>query len=85
MDKRGPKSKNPEPGNQGNDEKKSKKGLRLLARVKPSEIFLKSITKDVTNVQITYPCRVYFNFRLSREHTVSFNFTGDFYGDGNPR
>ncbi|TYH48282.1 hypothetical protein ES332_D10G057400v1, partial [Gossypium tomentosum] len=31
-------------------------GLRLLARVKPSEIFLKSITKDVTNVQITYPC-----------------------------
>ncbi|XP_040958823.1 uncharacterized protein [Gossypium hirsutum] len=32
-------------------------GLRLLARVKPSEIFLKSITKDVTNVQITYPCR----------------------------
>nr|KJB75832.1 hypothetical protein B456_012G060300 [Gossypium raimondii] len=59
MDKRGPKSKNPEPGNQGNDEKKSKKGLRLLARVKPSEIFLKSITKDVTNVQITYPCRLY--------------------------
>ncbi|TYH61519.1 hypothetical protein ES332_D07G057600v1 [Gossypium tomentosum] len=57
MDKRGPKSKNPEPRNQGNDEKKSKKGLRLLARVKPSEIFLKSITKDVTNVQITYPCR----------------------------
>ncbi|KAG4122311.1 hypothetical protein ERO13_D11G258866v2 [Gossypium hirsutum] len=32
MDKSGPKSKNPEPGNQGNDEKKSKKGLRLLAR-----------------------------------------------------
>ncbi|KAB2007772.1 hypothetical protein ES319_D10G053700v1, partial [Gossypium barbadense] len=31
-------------------------GLPLLARVKPSEIFLKSITKDVTNVQITYPC-----------------------------
>ncbi|XP_017643730.1 uncharacterized protein LOC108484453 isoform X2 [Gossypium arboreum] len=30
-------------------------GLRLLARVKPSEILLKSITKDVTNVQITYP------------------------------
>ncbi|TYI86384.1 hypothetical protein E1A91_D04G061500v1 [Gossypium mustelinum] len=32
MDKSGPKSKHPEPGNQGNDEKKSKKGLRLLAR-----------------------------------------------------
>ncbi|MFQ6653851.1 hypothetical protein Gotur_025057, partial [Gossypium turneri] len=32
MDKSGPKSKNPEPGNQGNDEKKRKKGLRLLAR-----------------------------------------------------
>ncbi|KAE8715081.1 hypothetical protein F3Y22_tig00110187pilonHSYRG00528 [Hibiscus syriacus] len=32
-------------------------GLRLLARVKPSEILLKSITKDVTNVQITYPTR----------------------------
>ncbi|MFQ6628436.1 hypothetical protein Gotur_007962 [Gossypium turneri] len=25
MDKSGPKSKNPEPGNQGNDEKKSKR------------------------------------------------------------
>ncbi|MBA0870029.1 hypothetical protein Goshw_006734, partial [Gossypium schwendimanii] len=35
-------------------------GLRLLARVKPSEIFLKSITKDVTNVQTTYPCRFFF-------------------------
>ncbi|PSR96230.1 Protein of unknown function DUF2343 protein [Actinidia chinensis var. chinensis] len=30
-------------------------GLRLLARVKPSEIFLKSISKDVTKVEITYP------------------------------
>ncbi|XP_039038429.1 uncharacterized protein LOC120175956 [Hibiscus syriacus] len=30
-------------------------GLRLLARVTPSEILLKSITKEVTNVQITYP------------------------------
>lgn len=29
MDKSGPKSKNPEPGNQGNDEKKSKKGLEI--------------------------------------------------------
>ncbi|KAB2037935.1 hypothetical protein ES319_D03G110000v1 [Gossypium barbadense] len=29
MDKRGAKSKSPEPGNQGNDEKKSKKGLEI--------------------------------------------------------
>ncbi|KAL1078798.1 hypothetical protein V6Z11_D10G181400 [Gossypium hirsutum] len=70
MDKRGPKSKNPEPGNQGNDEKKSKKGLRLLARVKPSEIFLKYITKDVTNVQITYPCRFFFLFLTNATYSV---------------
>ncbi|KAK9282850.1 hypothetical protein L1049_012351 [Liquidambar formosana] len=30
-------------------------GLRLLARVKPSEIFLKSISKEVSQVEITYP------------------------------
>ncbi|XP_062154791.1 uncharacterized protein LOC133862897 [Alnus glutinosa] len=30
-------------------------GLRLLARVKPSEIFFKSISKEVTNVEVTYP------------------------------
>ncbi|XP_010534990.1 PREDICTED: uncharacterized protein C23H3.12c [Tarenaya hassleriana] len=30
-------------------------GLRLLARVKPSEIFLKSISKEVTAVEVTYP------------------------------
>ncbi|GLU14153.1 hypothetical protein SLE2022_307390 [Rubroshorea leprosula] len=30
-------------------------GLRLLARVKPSENLLKSISKEVTNVQVTYP------------------------------
>ncbi|MCD9640293.1 hypothetical protein HAX54_025496 [Datura stramonium] len=30
-------------------------GLRLLSRVKPSEIFLKSIPKEVTRVDITYP------------------------------
>ncbi|TYI72356.1 hypothetical protein E1A91_D05G341900v1 [Gossypium mustelinum] len=72
MDKRGPKSKNPEPRNQGNDEKKSKKGLRLLARVKPSEIFLKSITKDVTNVQITYPCRFVEDLDLSRRRLYGF-------------
>ncbi|XVF87004.1 hypothetical protein PTKIN_Ptkin18bG0085700 [Pterospermum kingtungense] len=39
-------------------------GLKLLARVKPSEILLKSITKDVTNVQITYPSSL--NARLVR-------------------
>ncbi|KAK7389713.1 hypothetical protein VNO78_24987 [Psophocarpus tetragonolobus] len=30
-------------------------GLWLLSRVKPSEIFLKSITKDITSVEIIYP------------------------------
>ncbi|KAK6264355.1 hypothetical protein SCA6_019789 [Theobroma cacao] len=39
-------------------------GLRLLARVKPTEILLKSITKEVTNVQITYPSSL--NARLVR-------------------
>jgi len=34
-------------------------GLKLLARVKPSEIFLKSISKEVTSVQVTYPPRFY--------------------------
>ncbi|KAG4196809.1 hypothetical protein ERO13_A06G194700v2 [Gossypium hirsutum] len=33
-------------------------GLQLLARVKPSEILLKSISKEVTNVRITYPPRL---------------------------
>ncbi|XVE88538.1 hypothetical protein DITRI_Ditri19aG0077300 [Diplodiscus trichospermus] len=39
-------------------------GLRLLARVKPSEILLKSMTKEVTNVQITYASSL--NARLVR-------------------
>ncbi|KMZ57609.1 hypothetical protein ZOSMA_84G00470 [Zostera marina] len=30
-------------------------GLKLLSRVKPSEILFKSISKDVTRVDITYP------------------------------
>lgn len=30
-------------------------GLQLLSRVKPSENLLKSITKDVSNVQVAYP------------------------------
>ncbi|KAM6601800.1 hypothetical protein CsatA_021409 [Cannabis sativa] len=30
-------------------------GLRLLAGVKPSEMFLKSIPKEVTTVEVTYP------------------------------
>ncbi|TYI24397.1 hypothetical protein ES332_A06G231200v1 [Gossypium tomentosum] len=33
-------------------------GLQLLARVKPSEVLLKSISKEVTNVRITYPPRL---------------------------
>ncbi|CAL9110979.1 unnamed protein product [Musa textilis] len=32
-------------------------GLRLLSGVKPSEIFLKSVTKDITTVEITYPAK----------------------------
>ncbi|CAL5443665.1 unnamed protein product [Camellia sinensis] len=32
-------------------------GLRLLARVKPSEILLKSISKEVTKVEVTFPSR----------------------------
>ncbi|XP_050285080.1 uncharacterized protein C23H3.12c isoform X2 [Quercus robur] len=39
-------------------------GLRLLSRVKPSEIFLKSISKEITDVQITYPSSL--NARLVR-------------------
>ncbi|KAA3478469.1 K+-H+ exchange-like protein [Gossypium australe] len=39
-------------------------GLQLLARVKPSEILLKSISKEVTNVRITYPPSL--NARLVR-------------------
>ncbi|EXB64648.1 hypothetical protein L484_017981 [Morus notabilis] len=39
-------------------------GLRLLARVKPSEMFFKSIPKDVTAVEVTYPASL--NPRLVR-------------------
>ncbi|KAK8476880.1 hypothetical protein V6N13_032758 [Hibiscus sabdariffa] len=39
-------------------------GLQLLARVKPSEILLKSISKEVTNVRIAYPSSL--NARLVR-------------------
>ncbi|PON78267.1 26S proteasome subunit P [Trema orientale] len=39
-------------------------GLRLLAGVKPSEIFLKSIPKEVTTVEVTYPSSL--NPRLVR-------------------
>ncbi|XP_055829325.1 uncharacterized protein C23H3.12c [Solanum dulcamara] len=39
-------------------------GLWLLSRVKPSEIFLKSIPKEVTRVDITYPSSL--NGRLVR-------------------
>ncbi|XP_043695929.1 uncharacterized protein LOC122646441 isoform X1 [Telopea speciosissima] len=40
-------------------------GLRLLSGVKPSEILLKSITKDVTKIEITYPKSL--NPRLVRQ------------------
>ncbi|KAJ0074744.1 hypothetical protein Patl1_33872 [Pistacia atlantica] len=39
-------------------------GLKLLARVKPSEIFLKSISKEVTNLEVNYPSSL--NARLVR-------------------
>ncbi|KAF7843702.1 K+-H+ exchange-like protein [Senna tora] len=39
-------------------------GLRLLSRVKPSEIFLKSISKEVTRVEVIYPSSL--NARLVR-------------------
>ncbi|KAJ6701100.1 K+-H+ EXCHANGE-LIKE PROTEIN [Salix koriyanagi] len=39
-------------------------GLKLLSRVKPSEIFLKSISKEVSSVEITYPSSL--NARLVR-------------------
>ncbi|PSS18158.1 Protein of unknown function DUF2343 protein [Actinidia chinensis var. chinensis] len=39
-------------------------GLRLLARIKPSEIFLKSISKEVGEVEITFPTSL--NARLAR-------------------
>ncbi|KAJ6947087.1 hypothetical protein NC651_001702 [Populus alba x Populus x berolinensis] len=39
-------------------------GLKLLSRVKPSEIFLKSISKEVSGVEITYPSSL--NARLVR-------------------
>lgn len=35
-------------------------GLKLLSRVRPSEIFLKTVTKDVTEVDIAYPARLGF-------------------------
>ncbi|XP_072953118.1 uncharacterized protein [Typha angustifolia] len=39
-------------------------GLRLLSGVRPSEIFLKSVSKDITKVEITYPTSL--NPRLVR-------------------
>lgn len=39
-------------------------GLWLLSRVKPSEIFLKSISKEVTGVEVTFPTSL--NARLVR-------------------
>lgn len=39
-------------------------GVKLLSRVKPTEIFLKSVSDDVTKVEITYPASL--NPRLVR-------------------
>ncbi|KAK9923883.1 hypothetical protein M0R45_032281 [Rubus argutus] len=39
-------------------------GLKLLARVKPSEIFLKSISNEVSHIEVTYPSSL--NARLVR-------------------
>ncbi|KAK8970534.1 hypothetical protein KSP40_PGU008088 [Platanthera guangdongensis] len=39
-------------------------GLWLLSRVKPSEVFLKSVSKDLTGLEITYPASL--NPRLVR-------------------
>uniref|UniRef100_A0A2P2LNI8 Uncharacterized protein n=1 Tax=Rhizophora mucronata TaxID=61149 RepID=A0A2P2LNI8_RHIMU len=39
-------------------------GLKLLTRLKPSEIFLKSISKEVSCVEITYPSRFLPSFLI---------------------
>lgn len=55
-------------------------GLRLLSGVKPSEIFLKSVSNEVTNVDIVFPSRfVSFFFRVSCDHILlSEKFVGQF-------
>jgi hypothetical protein len=32
-------------------------GLKLLSRVRPSEVLLKSVTKDVSSLEIVHPAR----------------------------
>ncbi|CAH9130238.1 unnamed protein product [Cuscuta epithymum] len=49
-------------------------GLRLLSTVKPSEIFLKSISKEVDKVEITYPSSL--NGRLVRRRLRHIAFRG---------
>ncbi|OVA11231.1 Protein of unknown function DUF2343 [Macleaya cordata] len=49
-------------------------GMRLLAGVKPSEIFLKSISKEVTNVEVAYPTGL--NPRLVRRRLRHIAFRG---------
>ena len=55
-------------------------GLKLLARVKPSEIFLKSISKEVTSIQVSYPPRFY-SLPLLHEHVLV---NTDYYFLSNP-
>ncbi|RAL43822.1 unnamed protein product [Cuscuta campestris] len=49
-------------------------GLKLLSTVKPSEIFLKSISKEVDKVEITYPSSL--NGRLVRRRVRHIAFRG---------
>lgn len=49
-------------------------GLKLLSRVKPSEIFLKSIPKDATQIEITYPSSL--NARVVRRRLRHIAFRG---------
>lgn len=51
-------------------------GLRLLARVKPSEIFLKSISKEVSKVHVAFPSSL--NARLVRRRLRHVALRGNF-------
>ncbi|BFG24060.1 hypothetical protein CerSpe_103340 [Prunus speciosa] len=46
-------------------------GLKLLARVKPSEIFLKSISNEVTCVEVTYPSSLNARFVRRRVRHIA--------------
>ncbi|XP_078433168.1 K+-H+ exchange-like protein isoform X2 [Wolffia australiana] len=46
-------------------------GLKLLSRVEPSETFLRSVSEDITKVDITYPSRGSINHRIFFYTSVS--------------